>query len=826
MTNAVDAITRVVREHGPLTIAEVVERLKPDGIEVDEIDVLRIFEMNCPAGELTDHRWVWLPTLLAGRVFTHRVTAAELEHDVLAVQPDLGPVADLCEYEGYEHLADGSPVSVVVADFDDELLEERGIPLELVDVAPSLLLAAGTLSGLGAAAGELVGVRLTDDGLVVERVTDALPGVTEGDRLVDVLADDDMTFLDSAVWTVCLNDPSAFTKPVAPLDAILDERGLVRNLDSVAPPGFDVAGWRFDLRCERLAMAYELEQEDALALGALIEVYEKMSHALVLAGEDAEAVETPVNDDSGPDAAYLAMIEAVGPVLGDPYLAGVLRLETVEKGGSPAALGLFAETLESQVPRRARVAYRWLRAVAHERMGDIDTAEREFLAAESMDPDWVLPLLDLARFASDRGDAERGIALLHRAGVDDDHPVLQLLERHRATPRTDVGRNEPCWCGSGRKYKKCHLGREGLPLDDRLQWLYAKAYEHAVQTSWRELLDEIGIIRAAYASSEDETDAMANDPLVIDAVLFEGGAFEEFVAQRGYLLPDDERALAEQWLLTERSVFEVGEVTRGRSMILRDVRTGDVCEVREQTASKVLKPGELICTHVVPAAEGSVIFGGVERVGLHYRNALIELLDSEPDAEDLVEFLTLPYAPPTMVNAEGEELAGCEATLRVPPGVEELLEDAYERVDDNQWCERREIEGEKRIRVVLHLEGDTLTVSANSEARMDRALATLTLLDPSITVLSDERKPVGDLSSVPLPPGEIDPAAQTAIAEYVADYEKRWLDMSIPALEGLTPRQAADDPTRRGDLIRLLDSFPNLEGGMSAQRLRAALGLS
>lgn len=24
-------------------------------------------------------------------------------------------------------------------------------------------------------------------------------------------------------------------------------------------------------------------------------------------------------------------------------------------------------------------------------------------------------------------------------------------------------RNDPCWCGSGRKYKKCHLGRESLP---------------------------------------------------------------------------------------------------------------------------------------------------------------------------------------------------------------------------------------------------------------------------------------------------------------------------------------------------------------------------
>lgn len=27
----------------------------------------------------------------------------------------------------------------------------------------------------------------------------------------------------------------------------------------------------------------------------------------------------------------------------------------------------------------------------------------------------------------------------------------------------ELGRNNPCWCGSGLKYKKCHLGREQKP---------------------------------------------------------------------------------------------------------------------------------------------------------------------------------------------------------------------------------------------------------------------------------------------------------------------------------------------------------------------------
>ncbi len=26
--------------------------------------------------------------------------------------------------------------------------------------------------------------------------------------------------------------------------------------------------------------------------------------------------------------------------------------------------------------------------------------------------------------------------------------------------RPELGRNEPCWCGSGRKYKKCHMNED------------------------------------------------------------------------------------------------------------------------------------------------------------------------------------------------------------------------------------------------------------------------------------------------------------------------------------------------------------------------------
>lgn len=39
---------------------------------------------------------------------------------------------------------------------------------------------------------------------------------------------------------------------------------------------------------------------------------------------------------------------------------------------------------------------------------------------------------------------------------------LNLEEEKR--PLQDVGRNEACWCGSGRKYKHCHLHEDEKKL--------------------------------------------------------------------------------------------------------------------------------------------------------------------------------------------------------------------------------------------------------------------------------------------------------------------------------------------------------------------------
>jgi SEC-C motif len=841
--DAIGTVARILTEHGPLDEDDLAQRLRDSGVaDPDTALEIALEEIDCPATQLVDDRWVWLPAVLAGRVFTHRLGADELAHDILTVTPDLDPITTLCEHEQYQRFTDGTMAQVALP-FDVELLDERGIPPEVIDPLGALLLAPGTLRALGMAEGDRVGVRLTAQGLVVERVTGLPQPRAVGERLAAVLDADEPVYFDAAVWTACVEDPAVFTEPQPPLSEIVDDYGLACRGEWLAPGGFDFDLWQFERDCARLAMRHNLDTDDAFVLNTLIHLYDQMSLLLEMDEPPEDAFASAHQDAVAPEAdGFADVMGELGSELADPVLAELLVAETIGTGDDgAAALGMFAEVLEPKVSRAARVACRWLCAVALERMGDIDAAERELLAAESMDPEWPLPLFDLARFASDRGDVERGLALLRRAGAEPDHLLVGLLEQHRAEPGHDLGRNELCWCGSGHKYKKCHLGREQLPLAERVGWLYAKAIQHVLFTGWQELLAEVGYERCRYRLDDAKAlTAAMGDPLVLDAVLFEGGAFEDFLEVRGSLLPDDERLLAEQWLLVERSVFEVEQVRRGEGVTVRDVRTGDTHDVRERTASRQLKPGQLICARVVPAVDSSQFFGGVEPVALRERDALVDLLDAGPDPVTLVTHLSRRFAPLMLANTEGDPLAICEATVRIgdPAGIEAALDDTYDRVDGEQlrWFEHVTTQGMPGVRATLALDGDTLRVDANSEKRMDRVLATLARLDPAMTVLADSRRSMRDAREVaelakqmPIPQGDAsDPELTTVLDEFIRDYETKWLDEPIPALDGHTPRQAADDPTRRGDLIKLLDSFPTGEaarGGMDADRLRAALGV-
>lgn len=883
MTEIATAVQRVLAERGPMAEDDLRAALTAAGVDLgrdpDETleEVLDSEDLPLVL-PLTDDRHTWLPGLLDGRMFTHRLDAAEAKHDLLAIEPDLEPVALLTGSTPYGQLADGGPLLQVLPDFDDDVLTERGVPAASVHPEGVVVLPAGRLAELGLGAGDLVGLRVTADGFEVVGVDEqAIPADgsaaldTRLRAVLDAHGEDLPEMLDAAIWTVCANDAELFRAPLPPLGELLDTSGFARERDHVALPGFDFGSRRAEHRLDSIARLHRLDEDQALAVLALATMYEQAADlfdAAVAADEAGElesftaelAAPEPQNDvsgrpadddpdDAGPTGAEPAddrqLVRDTVKYLADPEVAEAVLAETVGVGrDGAAALGMFAESLEGLAPRSTHAALRWLRAKAHERLGSIEDAEQTLAAAETTDPSWPPTLLDLARYASDRGDAERGLSLLRRAEVEPDDELVELLQQFLPQARNDLGRNQRCWCGSGRKYKHCHLGNEQLTLAERANWLYHKAGIYLMDGPWRADLIEAAQLRSRHWDSPTALLQAMGDPFMGDVVLFEGGAFAEFLDVRGFLLPDDERLLAEQWLLVERSVYEVETVSPGRGLTVRDLRTGDRHDVTERTASRQLTAGALFCARIVPAGDQTQIFGGLEPVALGQRDQLLELLDSEPGPLDLVAFLSARFAPPQLQNTEGEPVILCEATLRGanPDTLIAALDETYDRDESEteapRWFEHVTTHGMERIRATLTLAGDELRVETNSEPRMDRVLDQLSSAVPSLLISSQSRQPAKDLadamsrapgaptdSANPLDPD--DPAIIEALATMTRQYEQSWLDDTIPALAGSTPREAAADPTRREDLIRLLGTFPAAShpGMMDPDRLRTALGL-
>jgi hypothetical protein len=248
----------------------------------------------------------------------------------------------------------------------------------------------------------------------------------------------------------------------------------------------------------------------------------------------------------------------------------------------------------------------------------------------------------------------------------------------------------------------------------------------------------------------------------------------------------------------------------------------------------------MICARAVPDGEAHRFVGGIfaVRPGME-----LEVLDicAEEDPEMLCAFVADLEHPPRLSNREGEEMVSrtVEWHLRNPKAARRALNERYGAEEDG-WVELQELEGgEKIVRAQIRLRDSRLTVSTLSEERMDRVVEFLESTIDGV-LLSDEREPIRPGMKLPDDPGTVeDPLSQVdpetlkqVMAEMQETIENRWMSEPVPALAGLTPREAAADPTRREMLERLLASFEGMPDPPSemmftfrVDRLRRELGL-
>jgi hypothetical protein len=803
------ALVQVVRDHQGIG-AEKADRLALErlgrsadeelaGVLLDRVGEA-LTEDGGPLAWLAGDRTVHVADLTAGVVLTHRLSDSERELGVLTVGFDLVGFAQWDDLR----LTDGEPITV----YSDE-------PGHVAWGGPD-----GWLDGFDA--GGLLAVRVGPDGLVSVDPTDLPPDaddtlVARVRRVYDREVEEPglPVSAEELLLGLLLEDRGTFAAVRPPLAELCEAAGLELRGHEVAD---DESIWANQAQLGQISRVMDGFDDDATRDAALA--------VLAAAGDP----------DSGAGKLRAALAGLREPAVADFVVDELLGFDDdVEQRERTRE---FAERLLAAAHRSAEVAAaRWLAAVVAERDGDVPAADGHLGIALAADPRW-LPVVDRsAWYASDKGDAVTAAQLWRRVGVDAEvDQDLAMVEQFTRSTGPKLGRNEPCWCGSGRKFKACHLGRPELPpLPDRVGWLCRKATAYLTRRGGSPAIEIMSLARAR-AVDPDDLDSVADafdDPIVLDAALVEAGWFERFLADRGCLLPDDEALLAAAWVLVPRTVYEVLEVRPGAGLTLQDLATGDKLDVRERSFSRQAAPRQVICARAVPDGNTHQLVGGAFPVIPGTETQVLELCEQRRGHE-LCDYVARQHRPPTLQTREGEPLVACTAVIEVPdPAAARAALDRCYQPEAGRWVELHAIDADERVlRAQLRLDQDRLTVTTHSEPRLDRILSTLRAEIPGLHIASDDRVPLRPDELPAGPTGTVPADMPDELVHQVQEMqERRWLSERIPALAGLTPVEAAADPSRVEQLQRLLASFPDpaeLPPGtitMRPDRLRDLLAL-
>ncbi|MGH3983883.1 MAG: YecA family protein [Pseudonocardiaceae bacterium] len=492
--------------------------------------------------------------------------------------------------------------------------------------------------------------------------------------------------------------------------------------------------------------------------------------------------------------------------------------------------------------RQEKAAVALIAARAAEGAGDPVTACDLLNEALTLRPGLEPALHDAAQYAAARGDYVTADRYLRRSEIPS--PLRPGLSEAIAATATatahDVGRNSPCPCGSGRKFKAC-CQRDAVPaLSARTQLVYALLGTYAERAPGIEMITPL-----TDRTEDEQRYAM----FFLDLALVKGGLVERFLAARGHWLRPDERQLIEDWRPIPVSLYEAVDVVRDTSVTLRALPDGDPIHLADTLFSHSAQRLDLFCGRVLHDGSGPHMLALPVHVPRHRRRELVNLLASDPSIERIADFFA-PEPPIQFRNSDGDDLYDCSVTYRVPRAqqtFDHLIQRLTQTGDELIGWHRQVPDGRLLSLGQIHRGGEDFTVTANSPARLAELEAHLCDVAPDAV----ERDRYAQRLSQD-PDGR---EARTAILEsYLVntrsaagpdepadrmsrDVEAGWLD-TPGVIDDLSPREAAAS-SDSAILTELHSTVDDVEatllqaqragqptaGLMSPHRLRDALAL-
>ena len=428
-----------------------------------------------------------------------------------------------------------------------------------------------------------------------------------------------------------------------------------------------------------------------------------------------------------------------------------------------------------------------------------------------------------------------------------------------------IGRNDPCPCGSGKKYKRCCLNedgaRSGFAVDDRNSAL-AKldrfvekelgkedeaAYDDFYEP-WEDRIEELD--EQQTATSESVFDMW----FFCDARLSKGGRVIDLFLEEGPLLSPGERRYLRLLRETALRLYEVEDMSPGVSVTLVELTAGTRLKVREHLGSRSLWRHALLAARIIsegPCGQPEIESGLLNIPELSRDRVLAQLSEERKEYQrehpgagdadffkDMGSFFhdvwissILDPQIPHMQNTDGEDLLTTRVRFDVldSAAVEAAFAETKELDRDEKeqawnWLGNNQ-KGDSIILGSLVLHGDSLELESNSVRRGERGRALIEKLAGDCVrhrstvhenVAAGIREALrsgntGKSSNAAEGEDAIPREVQEALTlDAQARHYREWIDIPIPALQDRTPRDAARDAALRpkvADLIRDLEGF-------------------
>jgi len=432
------------------------------------------------------------------------------------------------------------------------------------------------------------------------------------------------------------------------------------------------------------------------------------------------------------------------------------------------------------------------------------------------------------------------------------------------TGKTKVGRNAPCPCGSGKKYKKCCRGKEEEARGDSRAPVYVQGVdERLVSEMFRFASRRFGeaLLRAEQDFRDPEQAVQLLIPWSVYHFVVEGKPVVQwFMEERKRRLSDTESEWLEAQQVSWLSVWEVTGVDPNHGRLsLKDLLSDEQRDVREVNASRMLARRDVVLGRVVDHDGMSVLCGVYPRVlppmeaaevvrrvrgRLRRKRAVpVERLREEKIGrymircweEALEELLVRRSVPPKFQNTDGDELLltidhfafdpasqlEVEARLAALDGVEPPDPDDSARIYTlSRPGTPKSVGVDTTIIGTVRLSKGRLRLETNSIRRADRLRAqveeacgelirhrTREHSDPSALLKHGEAPRPRDEQPSLITPEE----AGRVVREFKERHYAGWLDLPLPALVGMTPREAVRTKEGKDRVDVLLKDMENHE---------------